>query len=121
MPVPSSRLMDPAVTRRCWPSVTPATVPPAFSKAVGATDEFRKMEGLNIRIGAVPGEDFLYMSISETNETMTDEEEDVQLAGDKWGAVYRLPLEADYDVSRMEPAVVGEPNANICGGCPYDA
>ncbi|GKZ14524.1 alkaline phosphatase PhoX [Haladaptatus sp. T7] len=89
--------------------------------AVGATDEFRKMEGLNIRTGAVPGEDFLYMAISETSETMNDEEGDIQLAGDEWGAVYRLPLEADYDVSRMEPAVVGGPNANICGGCPYDA
>jgi len=46
---------------------------------------------------------------------------DIQIEGDEWGAVYRLPLEAGYDVSFMEPIVTGGPEANICGGCPYDA
>jgi hypothetical protein len=32
-----------------------------------------------------------------------------------------MQLESDYNVSRMEPAVTGGEDANICGGCPYDA
>ncbi|EMA52783.1 MULTISPECIES: alkaline phosphatase PhoX [Halococcus] len=88
--------------------------------AVGATDEFRKMEGVNIKRDARPG-DHLYMAMSEINETMSDEEDDVQLAGNDYGAVYRMQLDENYDVGRMEPVVTGGPDANICGGCPYDA
>lgn len=88
--------------------------------AVGATDEFRKMEGVNIKEGAQPG-DFLYMAMSEINQTMADEEGDIQLEGEDYGAVYRMRLNGNYDVRRMEPVVVGGEHANICGGCPYDA
>ncbi len=88
--------------------------------AVGATDEFRKMEGVNIRDGAHPG-DFLYMAMSEINQTMADDEGDIQLEGENYGAVYRMRLQGDYDVRQMEPVVVGGEHANICGGCPYDA
>ncbi|WP_435195887.1 alkaline phosphatase PhoX [Natronomonas sp. EA1] len=91
------------------------------AEAVGATIEFRKMEGLNIRRNAQPGEDYLYMAMSNTNATMSDDEGAIQVAGDEWGAVFRLPLEAGYNVTRMEPIVTGGPEANICGGCPYDA
>jgi secreted PhoX family phosphatase len=88
--------------------------------AVGATDEFRKMEGVNIKRDAQPGE-YLYMAMSEINETMSDEEDDVQLSGNDYGAVYRMQLDENYDVGRMEPVITGGPEANICGGCPYDA
>ena len=88
--------------------------------ALGATDEFRKMEGVNIRQGAVPG-DYLYMAMSSTNQTMADGKGNIALDGDGWGAVYRIKLDDNFDVSRMEPVVVGGPDANICGGCPYDA
>lgn len=37
--------------------------------AKGATNEFRKMEGVNIRTNAKPG-DYLYMAMSVINETM---------------------------------------------------
>jgi len=87
----------------------------------GATTEFRKMEGINIRRGAEAGEDYMYVAMSNTNRTMGDDEGDIQLNGDEWGAVYRMPLESDYDISEMEPIVTGGPEANICGGCPYDA
>ncbi len=98
--------------------------------AKGATNEFRKMEGVNIKQNAKPG-DYLYMAMSNTNKTMLsnqdassendDPQDEIQLEGNEWGAVYRLQLGANYNVSRMEPIVTGGPNANICGGCPYDA
>jgi secreted PhoX family phosphatase len=90
------------------------------AKANGATIEFRKMEGINIRRGAEPG-DYMYVAMSNTNETMGDDEGDIQIDGNEWGAVYRMGLESDYNVSEMEPIVTGGPEANICGGCPYDA
>lgn len=98
--------------------------------AKGATNEFRKMEGVNIKRNAKPG-DYLYMAMSNTNKTMLsnedassgndDPQDEIRLKGTEWGAVYRMQLGANYDVGRMEPVVTGGPNANICGGCPYDA
>lgn len=97
--------------------------------AKGATNEFRKMEGVNIRPNAKPG-DYLYMAMSEINETMqandaTDEfddpQDDIQLDREDFGAVYRMKLDGNYNVHRMEPAVLGGDHATICGGCPYDA
>ena len=88
--------------------------------AVGATDEWRKMEGVNVRRNAEVG-DYVYVSMSEITETMADDEGDIQLRGNDYGAVYRMRLEEGYDVSRMEPAVTGGPKANVCGGCPADA
>ncbi|QLG61241.1 PhoX family protein [Halorarum salinum] len=90
------------------------------AEAVGATTEFRKMEGINAAPGAEPG-DSLYVSMSKVDATMADGEGDVRLAGNEYGAVYRLPLESNYDVSRLEPVLTGGPEANVCGGCPYDA
>ena len=110
--------------------------------AVGATDEFRKMEGINIRRNAEIG-DHAYVAMSETSQTMLsnqrtteenrDEEDEIRLQGDEWGAVYQMQLYGkgqtydgrkashDYEIMDMKPVVVGGPDANICGGCPYDA
>jgi hypothetical protein len=90
------------------------------AEAKGATAEFRKMEGINVRPNAQPG-DYVYVSMSEINETMADGDGDVQLEGNDYGVVYRMQLDENYDISRMEPAVAGGPDANVCGGCPYDA
>ena len=77
--------------------------------AKGATAEFRKMEGVMINHdavadGSVP---FMYMAMSEIGKTMSDDEGDVRLAENKCGVVYRMPLEDNFDVTRMEPAVAG--------------
>lgn len=98
--------------------------------AKGATDEFRKMEGTNIRRNAKPG-DYVYMAMSEINETMLsnekagdefdDPQDDIHLEKEDYGAVYRMKLDGNYNVHRMEPAIVGGEHATICGGCPYDA
>lgn len=88
--------------------------------AVGATAEFRKMEGINARPNARPG-DHLYLSMSAVTRTMADGVGDIQTGGNRYGAVYRMRLDADYDVHRMVPVLVGGESPTVCGGCPYDA
>ena len=61
------------------------------------------------------------MAMSEIDETMSDGADDAQLADNDYGAVYRMQLAENYDVGRMEPVVIDGPDANIRGGCPYDA
>ena len=80
------------------------------------------MEVGNARGNAETG-DYLYGGMSNTDETMSDDEGDIRISdeGGSWGAVYRMPLEVDYNVSEMEPIITGGPESNICGGCPYDA
>jgi secreted PhoX family phosphatase len=93
----------------------------AAAAAAGATAEFNKMEGVNVKRDAEPG-DYLYMAMSRINEgEMADGTGDIRVAPNSYGVVYRLPLEGDYNVSYMEPAVAGGPDATVCGGCPYDA
>lgn len=92
---------------------------------LGATAEFRKMEGVMANMkraeeavegtDLVPGETvstaYAYMAMSNVNSTMTDGAGDIQLVtsdGD-CGGVYRMPLEADYNITRMEPAIMGGP------------
>lgn len=91
--------------------------------ALGATAEFRKMEGVNINLGRAEtlSEDgdpdttaYMYMAMSEVNATMSDSDGDIQLTANDCGVVYQMPLEYDagtdsYDVSSMVPAVAGGP------------
>jgi secreted PhoX family phosphatase len=78
----------------------------AAAKEIGASIEFRKAEGVDSLDDAEPG-DFIYFGISELNDGMADDEGDVQLERVDGGLVYRARLEQDYNVSRLEPAVVG--------------
>lgn len=79
------------------------------AKAKGATVEFRKMEGININYNAVANGTvpFMYVSMSEVRSGMTDAEGDIQVSENRCGIVYRLGIQSDYNVSRMDPAVVG--------------
>lgn len=79
--------------------------------AKGATDEFRKMEGVNINYrGALTGEvPQMYMAMSEVGKTMADDKGDIQLQANPCGAVYRMKLTEDYNVTHMVPAVAGGP------------
>lgn len=79
------------------------------AKALGATAEFRKMEGVNINLkaaasGKVP---YMYMAMSEVSKGMSDDKGDIQLEENKCGVVYRMKLDEQFDVSRMEPALAG--------------
>jgi secreted PhoX family phosphatase len=78
----------------------------AAAKEVGATIEFRKAEGIDSRDDAEAG-DFVYFGISELNSGMADDEGNVQLERVDGGLVYRAVLDRNYDVSTLEPAVVG--------------
>ena len=78
----------------------------AAAKEVGATVEFRKSEGIDSVEGAEPG-DYIYVGISEVNDGMSDHEGDVQVDRVDGGLVYRAEIEEDYDISTLEPVIVG--------------
>jgi secreted PhoX family phosphatase len=78
----------------------------AAAKEVGATVEFRKSEGIDSIEGAEPG-DYVYLGLSEVNDGMTDDEGDLQVNRVDGGMVYRAELEEGYDISELEPVIVG--------------
>ncbi|WP_148416501.1 alkaline phosphatase PhoX [Haloferax sp. KTX1] len=78
----------------------------AAAKEIGATIEFNKAEGIDSVDGAEPG-DYVYFGISELNDDMSNDAGDLQLQRVDGGVVYRAELEADYDVSTLEPVIVG--------------
>ena len=93
--------------------------------ALGATGEFRKMEGVNINYGlastwwnagaADGAQAYMYMAMSSFDKTMSDGEGDIQLDGTngKCGVVYRMKLiknaAGEVDAKTMVPAIVGGP------------
>jgi len=95
----------------------------AAAKLKGATAEWRKLEGISINQKraqeAVEGTDmiadevvenaYLYIGIADIDNTMVDEEGDMQLSArvKDCGGVYRAKLEASYDITRIEPVVMG--------------
>ncbi|RZV08494.1 uncharacterized protein DUF839 [Natrinema hispanicum] len=83
----------------------------AAAKEIGASIEFNKAEGVDSADGAEPG-DYVYFAISELNDDLSNEEGyedvgDIQLERVDGGVVYRAELEADFNVSTLEPAIVG--------------
>lgn len=95
----------------------------AAAKALGATAEWRKLEGISINhdrvLEAVAGTDviedeivtdaYLYMGVADIDNTMIDGEGDIQLSNrvEDCGGVYRAKIENDYSLSRIEPVVMG--------------
>ncbi len=76
------------------------------AKEIDASAEFNKAEGVDSIDGARPG-DFVYMAMSEFNDALADDTGDVQLDRVDGGLVYRGELGSNYDISRLEPAIVG--------------
>lgn len=72
--------------------------------ALGATDEWNKMEGVVFNPEAP---DFVYLAMSDIKDDMTDSQGDIKLSENRCGIVYRMPVEFDWDVSRIEPVIVG--------------
>jgi len=81
------------------------------AEAKGATTEFRKMEGIMINYNGAANKTipYMYVAMSEVARGMSDTTGDIQLEENRCGVVYRFGLEADYNVTRMDPAVVGGP------------
>ncbi|MDS0221418.1 DUF839 domain-containing protein [Haloarcula sp. S1AR25-5A] len=78
----------------------------AAAKEIGASIEFNKAEGVDSRDGAGPG-DPVYFGISEFNDDLANDEGDIQMDRVDGGVVYRGELEADYNISTLEPVIVG--------------
>ncbi|MFB6222367.1 MAG: alkaline phosphatase PhoX [Haloarcula sp.] len=78
----------------------------AAAKEIGASIEFNKAEGVDSRDGAGPG-DPVYFGISEFNDDLADDAGDIQMDRVDGGVVYRGELEEDYNVSTLEPVIVG--------------
>ena len=95
---------------------------------LGATGEFNKMEGININMtrakASVEGDGpqaYVYVAMSDITGKMTDTQGVIQLTNDdtRCGGVFRMPLEADYNVSYLEMVELGGPYdptdaANTC-------
>ncbi|MGQ3411919.1 alkaline phosphatase PhoX [Natrinema sp. LN54] len=82
----------------------------AAAKEIGASVEFNKAEGIDSHDEAEPG-DFIYFGISSLGGSMADEHGDIRFDEVQSGVLYRAELQDDYDVSRLEPVVVG-PNGS---------
>lgn len=78
----------------------------AAAKEIGASIEFNKAEGVDSIDGAEPG-DYVYFATSELNDDLSNEPGDIQIERVDGGVVYRAELEDDYNVSTLEPAIVG--------------
>ncbi len=85
------------------------------SQKAGATAEWRKMEGVALD----EKNNKLYLAISDIGEGMADREGDIALDANPCGAVYTADLDADFNITKLEPLVVGGPydetaEANAC-------
>lgn len=95
---------------------------------LGATGEFNKMEGINVNQkraqASVEGDGeqaHVYVVMSDIAGNMLDSEGAIQLTNQdaRCGGAFRMPLEADYNVSRLEMVELGGPYdptdaANTC-------
>ena len=95
----------------------------AAARLKGATAEWRKLEGISINqkraqeavegVDTIEGEvvdnAYLYIGIADIDNTMIDDEGDMQLSArvKDCGGVYRAKLEEGYNISRIEPVVMG--------------
>lgn len=93
------------------------------ARAKGATAEWRKFEGIYVNQKraeeAVEGTDlvagetvtdaYVYFAIADMDKGMIDDAGDIQLSArvKDCGGVYRMKLNAGYDVDRIEPVVMG--------------
>jgi secreted PhoX family phosphatase len=79
------------------------------ARAIGASIEFNKAEGVDSVEDAEPG-DYVYFGVSEFNDDLagpSNDNGDIALERVDGGVVYRAELESDYDISRLEPVIVG--------------
>ena len=77
----------------------------AYAARMGATAEFRKMEG--VALDEKNGK--IYIAMSSIDKTMSDDKGDIQLPENKCGIVYEGKLDSNYNISELKPAVIGGP------------
>lgn len=77
----------------------------AYAESMGATAEFRKMEG----VAYDKKNNKIYIAMSSIDKTMGDDKGDIQLPTNKCGIVYEAELDSNYNISNLKPVVVGGP------------
>ena len=90
----------------------------AVAKKVGATAEWRKMEGVALD----EKNHKLYYAITEIGEGMADGKGDIALKSNPCGAVYAADLDTNYNITKLAPLVVGGPynEADKTNSCAVD-
>jgi secreted PhoX family phosphatase len=76
-----------------------------YAKKMGASAEFRKMEG----VAYDKKNNKIYIAMSSIDKSMSDEKGDIMLPENKCGIVYEADLDANMNISNLKPAVVGGP------------
>jgi len=74
--------------------------------ALGATDEWNKMEGVAFNPNAPES---LYLAMSRIESAMTDGQDDIDVSLNSCGIVYRMTLGDGWDVNRIDPVISGGP------------
>ena len=74
--------------------------------ALGASDEWNKMEGVVFNPNAP---DYLYLAMSDINYDMTDGQGDIDVTENRCGIIYRMTVSDGWDVSRIDPVISGGP------------
>ena len=77
----------------------------AYAEKMGATAEFRKMEGVALDTK----NNKLYIAMSEIGKTMSDSKGDINLPENKCGIVYGAKLDSNWNISMLTPDIVGGP------------
>lgn len=74
--------------------------------AIGATNEWNKMEGVVFNPNAP---EYVYMAMSNIDRAMTDGQGDIDVSDNFCGIVYRMPVLEDWDLNRIDPVIIGGP------------
>jgi PGF-CTERM protein len=74
--------------------------------ALGASDEWNKMEGVGFNPNAP---DYLYLAVSVVGYDMSDGQGDIDVTENNCGIVYRMTLNDEWNVNRIEPMISGGP------------
>jgi len=74
--------------------------------ALGASDEWNKMEGVGFNPNTP---DHLYLAMSDVGYDMSDGQGDIDVTQNRCGIVYRMTLDDEWNVNRIDPAISGGP------------
>ncbi len=76
-----------------------------YAKKMGASAEFRKMEG----VAYDQKNNKIYIAMSSIDKSMSDDKGDIQLPENQCGIVYEAELDGNYNITNLKPVVVGGP------------
>ena len=74
--------------------------------AIGATDEWNKMEGVVFNSNSPS---YVYLAMSNIDRAMTDGQGDIDVSDNFCGIVYRMTMINEWDINRIDPVIVGGP------------